>query len=125
MNWFIGDFVADATAAWHGPLSFRLLLQPLVAAAIGVRAGRADAKLGRPPFLGRIFGSGAARNAAVSEARGDIGRLFLIALVADLLFQLIANHRIHPGQGLIAAVILALPTYLLARGATRRFAPGG
>lgn len=122
MNWFFGDIMADATAAWHGPLAFRLVLQPLVAAALGIRAGLADARLGRPPFLSRLSGSGAARSEVLREAWGDIGRLFLIAVVADLLFQLIANHRIHPGQGLIAAILLAVPAYLLTRGPTRRLA---
>lgn len=123
MNWFFGDFITDASAAWHGPLSFRLVLQPLVAAALGIRAGMRDAKLGRPPFLAQLLGSHATRSELLQEARGDIGRLFLIALVADLLFQLIANHRIHPGQGLIAAILLAVPAYVLTRGATGRFAP--
>jgi hypothetical protein len=33
----------------HGPLAFRLVLQPKVAALLAIRAGVRDAKAGRPP----------------------------------------------------------------------------
>ncbi len=120
MNWFFGDLANDIHAAWHGPLAFRLILQPIVAAALGIRAGLQDAKAGRPPLFERLAKGATARRQLLREGWGDIGRLFIIAVVADLAYQLIANHRIHPGQGLVAALILAVPTYILTRGPTNR-----
>jgi hypothetical protein len=122
MNWFFGDLANDISAAWHGPLAFRLILQPIVAAALGIRAGLRDAKTGRPPLFERLAQGRAARREVLREGWADIGRLFLIAVAADLIYQLIAFRTIHPGQGLIAALILAVPTYILTRGPTNRIA---
>ncbi|MCX7300386.1 MAG: hypothetical protein NTX73_08425 [Rhodobacterales bacterium] len=122
MNWFFGGFMNDLHAAWHGPLAFRLILQPLLAAALGVRAGLQDAKTGRPPLLERLGNGATARRRVLREGWADIGRLFIIAVVADLAYQLIANQQIHPGQGLVAALVLAVPAYILTRGPTNRIA---
>ena len=34
-----------------GPMKFRLVLQPCMAAFFAVKAGLADAKLGKPPYF--------------------------------------------------------------------------
>ena len=41
-----------------GPMKFRLVLQPTMAAIFAIRSGLADAKLGKTPyFWGLLFGS--------------------------------------------------------------------
>ncbi len=42
---------ADLVGRIHGPLSFRLILQPAVAIFLAIQAGMHDAKEGRPPVL--------------------------------------------------------------------------
>jgi len=39
----------------HGPLSFRLILQPSVAVILAIRAGLRDARAGRPAYLGAVL----------------------------------------------------------------------
>ena len=51
-----------------------------------------------------------------------MGRLFLIAVAADLIFQAIGLHQFHLIHAVLFALVLALPTYLVARGLTNRIA---
>jgi hypothetical protein len=109
--------------AWHGPLAFRLIIQPVVAAVLGIRAGLQDARAGRTPAIHRaVFGGPVARRQLLREGWADVGRLFLIAVAADLIFQAIDLHQFHLIHALLFALVLALPTYLVARGLTNRVA---
>ncbi len=109
--------------AWHGPLAFRLILQPVVAAVLGIRAGLQDAAAGRTPAFRRALSGGpVARRQLLREGWADVGRLFLIAVAADLIYQGIALHQVHLLHALFFALILALPAYLVTRGLTNRVA---
>jgi hypothetical protein len=112
--------------AWHGPLAFRLILQPAVAAVLGIRAGLQDARAGRTPAIRRaVYGGAVARRQLLREGWADVGRLFLIAVVADLIYQAIALHQVHLIHAVLFALLLALPTYLATRGLTNRIARQG
>jgi hypothetical protein len=45
------DFIGRVS----GPMMFRLILQPLMAAILAIRSGLRDAREGRPPYFGAIF----------------------------------------------------------------------
>lgn len=112
--------------AWHGPLAFRLILQPAVAAVLGIRAGLKDAAAGRTPAIRRaLYGGPVARRQILRESWADVGRLFLIAVAADLIFQAIDLHQVRLVHAILFALLLALPTYLVARGLTNRIARRG
>ncbi len=104
----------------HGPLSFRLIVQPLVAAAFAVRAGVRDARAGRPPFAWNVLTRPEARVEDFRSAWRDIGHLFLLAIAIDVVYELIVFRRIYPLQPIIVAIILAVPPYLLVRGVVDR-----
>jgi hypothetical protein len=109
--------------AWHGPLAFRLILQPAVAAALGIRAGLRDARSGKTPAIRRaVLGGTQARRQVLREGWADVGRLFLIAVVADLIYQALALHQARLIHAVLFALLLAVPTYLAARALTNRFA---
>ena len=105
-----------------GPLSFRLILQPVVAAALAIRKGRRDAREGKPAFFLALVREPERRRSLLWEASGDIGTLFLVTGVLDIIYQLIVFHTIRPGQSLIAATALALLPYVVVRGVTDRIA---
>ena len=52
--------------------------------------------------------------------RGGIGKLFLMALFIDIVYQLIAFNWLYPGQSLLMAATLAAPAYAIIRGLTNR-----
>jgi hypothetical protein len=48
---FSPEFLEDLPRRLTGPGRFRFVFQPPVATLIGVRAGRGDARAGRPPYI--------------------------------------------------------------------------
>jgi hypothetical protein len=106
----------------HGPLSFRLVLQPLVAAALAIRPGLQDARGGRRPFGWTLVTEASERNALMRAGWRDVRRLFAVAVAMDVIYQIIVFHTLYPIQALVVAAILAIPTYVFSRGLTNRFA---
>ena len=105
-----------------GPMKFRLVLQPCMAAFFAIRAGLADAKAGKPPWFWELVSNPPARAAMVKEAWTRIGKVFILAVVLDVVYQLIVIHFVYPGETLIVAFILAIVPYVLLRGPAMRVA---
>jgi hypothetical protein len=104
----------------HGPLSFRMVLQPLVAAALAIRPGLQDARAGRRPFGWTLVTEASERNALMREGWKDVRQLFAVAITMDVIYQIIVFHTVYPIQALVVAAILAIPTYVFTRGLTNR-----
>lgn len=122
----IGDYLSDS---WQmligrdkGPFHLRLVIQPIVATLLGVRAGLADAKAGRPQYFWSIFRTESAydRRALLRDGWGDVKKVFLIALALDVVYELVAFRWVYPIQALIVAVVLAMIPYLAFRGLATR-----
>ncbi len=105
-----------------GPLFFRLILQPLVAASFAFFAGLRDAREGVPAFSWAVLQEQdrAKRRLLIRDAWKGVGRIFLIGWLLDVIYQLIVFSSIRPGQALMVAIVLAIVPYLLARGLTNR-----
>ncbi len=58
----------------------------------------------------------------VKEAWKRIGKIFILAVVLDVVYQLIVLHFVYPGEALIVAFILAIVPYVLLRGPAMRVA---
>ena len=115
------SFVDGLLARLHGPMSFRFLLQPLMAFFFAVRDGRRDAQEGRPPFLWALFTEPGHRRDMLLSGGKSIGKVFMVAIVLDLVFQYIVFHGFRlRGGALLAGVILAIIPYLLLRGPMNR-----
>lgn len=106
----------------HGPLAFRMILQPTVAAALAIRSGLRDAREGNRPFAVALAADPTRRRHLLRGLWEDIGRLFLIAVAVDVIYQIIVFRTVYPVQALVVAALLALPTYVVARGLTNRVA---
>jgi hypothetical protein len=103
-----------------GPLSFRFVLQPLVAAIFAIVAGLQDARLGRLPYLWAVLTDPAHRGALIKDGWSRIGKVFLVAIVLDLVYQVVVLE-VYPGEALIVALLLAVVPYVL-RGVVTRLA---
>ena len=106
----------------HGPLAFRLVLQPMVAALLAIRAGVRDAKAGRPPHGWAIVTDPVRRRELLAESWHDVARLFLVAVIIDMIYELIVFRWKYFGQALIVAFVVALPSYMVLRGPANRIA---
>jgi hypothetical protein len=105
-----------------GPMKFRLVLQPCMAAFFAIRAGLADAKAGRPPWFWELVSNPPQRADMVKEAWKRIGKVFILAVVLDVIYQLIVLHFVYPGEALIVAFVLAIIPYVILRGPAMRVA---
>lgn len=110
------------TSRGNGPMHFRFVMQPAMAAFLAIRAGLSDARAGRPPFLWEALHNPAARGDLVRSGWKDIGKAFVIAAVIDGIYQWIVLHRVSVVGLLITATLLALVPYTLLRGPANRLA---
>jgi hypothetical protein len=49
-----------------------------------------------------------------------VSKVFILAVILDVAYQLKVNHWIYPGETLFVAFILAIVPYLLLRGPINR-----
>jgi hypothetical protein len=110
----------DLVGRVGGPMTFRLILQPLVAAIIAVRSGLKDAREGRPAYFWAVFTDPDDRRRMLREGWKDVAKVFIMAVVIDFIYQLIVFRWFYPGQAVIVAVVLAIVPYLLIRGPVNR-----
>jgi hypothetical protein len=115
------------TRAWEnllardsGPLHFRLVLQPLVAAILAIRAGWAEAWEGRPIFFWTLVREPAKVRTTLRNLWKFVGKVFLVAVALDVVYQLIVLHWIYPVETLIVATILALVPCMVVRAIGNR-----
>ena len=107
-----------------GPLHFRLFVMPLVVTVLAVRAGMKDAREGQPAFLWAILANPTERRRRLRSGLKDFGRIFIVAVVLDTLYQLIVLRAFYPVQLLIVAVACAIVPYVLIRGPVTRLTRG-
>jgi hypothetical protein len=122
----LGEMVArgwdNVTARPQGPISLRFLIQPLVAAALAVRAGVKDARAGRPAFLWAALTNSAARAELLRSGRKDVRTPFLVSATLDAIYQTVVHHAIYLFELLFTATLLAVVPYVLLRGPASRLA---
>ena len=97
-----------------GPLHFRFIFQPLTAVIFAIRDGRRDAREGRAPF--RLFTEPGQRREVLLSSLKSVGKIFVIALILDAIYQLRVLSWFYPGEALLVALILAAVPYFLLRG---------
>jgi hypothetical protein len=115
--------VANQLAARvSGPMRFRLVLQPVMAAIFAIRAGLADARAGKRPYFWSLLSDCSKRGAMLRDGWKDIGRVFILAAGLDVVYQIIVLRFVYPGEAIIVAFALAIVPYLAVRGLATRLA---
>ena len=105
-----------------GPLSFRVVLQPVVAASLAIRAGIKDAKQGREPYFWAMLTHPDRRLRRLREGWKAVANVFALAVVMDVAYQVIVFRWVYPIEALFVAFLLAFVPYLLIRGPANRLA---
>jgi hypothetical protein len=112
---------------WHdlvdrstGPMKFRFIMQPLMAAIFAIRDGLKYARTGRSPYLTMMV---------LRDPRQHIGRLIeglnvglnatariiALAFLLDTIYQLLVLGTLYPFEALIVALLLGYVPYLIIR----------
>ncbi len=105
-----------------GPMSFRFVLQPIMAAIAAIHDAHIDARLGRAPYVWTMLYSPLERIGRLREAANATARIVLLGLVMDTIYQLIVLQRFYPVEAVIIALLLALVPYVVLRGLMLRIA---
>jgi len=110
----------DLLARDSGPLHLRLFLQPLVATILAIRAGWADAWAGRPIFFWTLVREPAQARTVLRNLWAFVGKVFLVAVALDVVYQLIVFQWVYPLETLIVATLLALAPCMVVRAIGNR-----
>jgi hypothetical protein len=107
-----------------GLMSFRVIVQPMVATILALRSGLRDAREGQPPFLWTVLADQSVRYQLMRQGWKDVGGVFIVALVLDSIYQILMHSGIYPLELLLTATILAIIPYVIVRGLVTRLARG-
>src|SRR6187397_2557590 len=86
-----------------GPMRLRFVFQPIVACVLALIMNHHDN-----------------RRELISESWADVGKLFIMACLLDLIFQLVVLRWIYPLETAVVAFILAIVPYVFIRSLSRR-----
>lgn len=106
----------------HGPMTFRFVLQPAMAALAALHGGISDARSGRAPYLQTILHDPAERSQRIREGLFSISRIILLGFAMDAIYQWRVLGTFYPGEAVVITLILAVIPYLILRGSITRAA---
>ena len=93
-----------------------------MAAILAIRAGLRDVREGRGPYLWRIASDPGHRSQDLRQGWKDTGKLFLVALVLDVIYQLMVLRWVYVGEAIVVAIVLAIVPYVVLRSLVHRVA---
>jgi hypothetical protein len=105
-----------------GPLQLRVLMQPTMAMLFAIRDGLKDACEHKPPYFSAFFTNPAQAKELLQSGLKSVGKVLIVALVLDVIYQIIVLRWFYPGEAILAAFFLAFVPYLLIRGPANRMA---
>jgi hypothetical protein len=114
---------------WHdlierpdGPMRFRFILQPVMAAIVAIHDGREDARAGRSPYFMAVLLNPQERVGRLREGLNRTARIIILGMAMDVIYQFLVFKTFYPDQALVIAVLLAFVPYLIIRGLVLRVA---
>lgn len=115
-------FVENLTDRVTGPMKFRLLLQPVMAVIFATISGLNDAKTGKAPYFWALISDPSHRKEMIRDGWKSVGKVFVLALALDVVYQIIVQRFVYPGEAIVVALVLAIVPYLIVRGLVTRIA---
>jgi hypothetical protein len=93
-----------------------------MAAFFAIRSGLADAKTGKSPYFWTMVSDPKERGELIKDGWKSVGKVFILAIVLDVIYQIIELHFVYAGEAIIVAFLLAILPYLILRGIVTRIA---
>ena len=112
----------EIAARPDGPMAFRFYLQPVMSMIYATIHGLQDAREHKPPYFWDIFTEPTHRAALIRDGWKSVRNVFILAIVMDVIYQIIVLKGLRPLEGLIVSVVLAILPYLIVRGPVNRLA---
>ena len=117
----VSRVLEDLAGRLYGPLHFRFVLQPVMAIIFATKDGIKDAREGRVPYFWSLFTEPQHRMEQIRRGWKSVGKVFILALVLEVVYQVWQLHTFYPGEALLVALTLAIVPYVLLRGPVNRF----
>jgi hypothetical protein len=114
--------VGNLTDRVQGPMNFRFILQPVVASIFGILSGLKDAKTRRSPYLWTLLVNPAHRGDMLRDGWKNIAKVFFVALILDVIYQMIVSRFVYSGEALIVGFVLTIAPYIIVRSLVNRLA---
>ena len=105
-----------------GPMTFRFVLQPIMAGIAALYDGIKDARDGRPHYLWTVLTDPSKRIGRLGEGMISTARIILLGLAMDTAYQHLVFDAFRPAEAAITALLLAFVPYVLLRGLFSRLA---
>jgi Na+/H+-translocating membrane pyrophosphatase len=116
------DAFERLVARFTGPMHIRFIVQPVMAAILGIRDGIRDAKEGQTPFLCELCTRPESRSPQLKKALRRLIIPLPIAIILDAIVQYMLFRRVRVlGAVILGTAIMGLP-YSLAREISNRVA---
>src|SRR5450432_2393190 len=94
-----------------GPMNIRFILQPIMALIFATIGGLKDAKAGKAPYFWSLFTDPHHRVQLLKDGWKSVGKVFILAIGLDVIFQIKELHTLYAGEALIVALLLAIIPY--------------
>lgn len=117
---FSPRFVEEMFARLSGPGRMRFIFQPTAAIVLGARDGTKDARAGKVPFLSALLFREAGRRDLLRSALASVRNLVAMAILLDVISQIILFRMVHPGAALLLGPVLIAAPYAFSRALTNR-----
>ena len=117
---FSTAFLEDLPRRLTGPGRFRFVFQPLVAILLGSRAGVADARAGRPPYVLALALHREHRGEMFVEGFRHVINLVLMGILLDAVSQWLILGVSHPFAAIVVGPVLIAAPYTVARALANR-----
>jgi len=117
-------FFEDLRARLSGPGRLRFIIQPTAAVLLGMRDGKRDSRTRCPPFLSGLVFRRTHRRDLWRSAIASVRDLVAIAIILDIISQILIFREIHPGAALLLGPVLIAVPYSISRALTNRIVSG-
>jgi hypothetical protein len=115
-------FWNDLVGRLTGPLTMRIVMQPAMALIFATRDGIKDARAGRPPYFWTMSTHANLRAAMLAEGGRAVSRILVLAVIFDVIYQIMVFRFIHPIELIVVVLLLAFAPYIIHRGVANRIA---
>lgn len=118
---FSTAFIQDLPKRLTGPGRMRFIFQPAVAIFLGIRAGMADARAGRTPYILALVQGRGNRRKLLQELFAHVSTLVAVAILLDCISQFLILGAVYPGAALVVGPVLIAIPYSLSRALSNRW----
>jgi hypothetical protein len=112
----------DLSARLDGPMHFRFIMQPAMSIFFATRDGIRDARAQHSPWFWSVCTDPVQRRSLLIDCWKSVGKVFLFAILLDVIYQIVEFHRFYLFETLLTAFLLALFPYVVLRGPINRIA---